>query len=81
MPTNLRAAVRSYLRGGNPAVGTPKEYLSTLRKWDEWGAGVPFDEKPGEAGVFPEFVGVVVGSVEIGITKKEASSARIRGFE
>ena len=34
------------------------------------GAISPFDEKPGEASVFPAFVGLVVGSGEIGITKK-----------
>jgi integrase len=44
MPTNLRTAIRSYLRAGNPATGTRKEYLSTLRKWDEWGGGVPVEE-------------------------------------
>ena len=44
MPTNLRTAIRSYLRAGNPANGTRKEYLSTLRKWDEWGGGVPVEE-------------------------------------
>ncbi len=34
------------------------------------GAITPFDEKPGEASVFPSFVGLVIGSVEIGLTKK-----------
>ena len=37
---------------------------------DEGGAISPFDEKPGEASVFSKFVGLVVGSVEIGLTKK-----------
>ncbi len=34
------------------------------------GAISPFDGKPGEASVFPAFVDLVVGSVEIGLTKK-----------
>lgn len=44
MPTSLKTAVLSYLRAGNLAIGTRKEYLSTLRKWTEWGGGVPVEE-------------------------------------
>ena len=44
MPTSLETAALSYLRAGNPAIGTRKEYLSTLRKWNEWGGGVPVEE-------------------------------------
>ncbi len=40
------------------------------RKHCGTGAISPFDEKPGEASVFPAFVGLVAGSIEIGLTKK-----------
>ena len=32
------------LRAGNLAHGTRKEYVSTLRKWSEWGGDVPIEE-------------------------------------
>jgi integrase len=44
MPTSLKTAVLNYLNFGNPAIGTRKEYLSTLRKWTEWGGGVAVEE-------------------------------------
>lgn len=44
MPTTLRNAVIRYLRSGSPAVGTRKEYFSTLRKWTAWGGGVAIEK-------------------------------------
>ena len=44
MSTKLETAVMHYLRAGNLANGTRKEYLATLRKWTEWGDGVPIEK-------------------------------------
>jgi hypothetical protein len=44
MQTTLKTAVVSYLRAKTLSRGTRKEYLSTLRKWEQWGAGAPFEE-------------------------------------
>ena len=44
MPTRLKTAVMNYLRAGNLANGTRKEYLATLRKWTDWGGDVPIEE-------------------------------------
>lgn len=44
MPTKLKTAVMNYLRAGDLANGTRKEYLATLRKWTEWGGAVPIEE-------------------------------------
>ena len=44
MPTKLKTAVMNYLRAGDLANGTRKEYLATLRKWTEWGGDVPIEE-------------------------------------
>lgn len=41
MPTTLNVAVAKYLRARNPARGTQDEYHTTLRKWKQWGGGVP----------------------------------------
>ena len=41
MPTNLDAAVDRYLRAKTLSRGTRNEYHSTLRKWEQWGGGVP----------------------------------------
>jgi integrase len=43
MPTSLKTAVANYLRSGNPAWGTRAEYRTTLRKWQQWGGGVPIE--------------------------------------
>ena len=43
MPTTLETAVANYLRSGNPSRGTRSEYQTTLRKWKEWGDGVPIE--------------------------------------
>lgn len=48
MPTTFRIAVTNYLRSGNPARGTRAEYMTTVRKWKQWGGGVPL-EKLGRA--------------------------------
>jgi hypothetical protein len=44
MPTTLRNAVAKYLLVGNPARGTRNEYQTTVRKWREWGSGVPIEK-------------------------------------
>src|SRR4051812_5781340 len=43
MPTNLDAAVDRYLRAKALSRGTRNEYHSTLRKWEQWGGGVPIE--------------------------------------
>jgi len=44
MPTTLKNAVAKYLLSGNTARGTRNEYQTTLRKWKEWGGGVPIEK-------------------------------------
>jgi integrase len=44
MPTTLKAAVTKYLGAGKPARGTRDEYQTTLKKWKEWGGGVPIEQ-------------------------------------
>ena len=44
MPTNLKDAVERYLRARKLAGGTRNEYCTTLKKWTQWGAGVPVEE-------------------------------------
>ena len=44
MGTMLNIAVEGYLRAKTLARGTRNEYRSTLRKWDEWGAGSTIEE-------------------------------------
>ena len=44
MPTSLKTALLNYLRSGNPAIGTRKEYLCTLSKWNEWDGGVSLEK-------------------------------------
>src|SRR6516165_2064858 len=41
MPTTLKAAAESYLRAKALSRATRNEYLSTLRKWERWGGGIP----------------------------------------
>jgi len=41
MRTTLDAAAASYLKAKTLSRGTRNEYRSTLRKWDQWGQGVP----------------------------------------
>lgn len=44
MSTTLEVAVSRYLRSGNPPRGTRAEYQATLKKWTEWGGGVPLEQ-------------------------------------
>ena len=44
MATTLKAAVDDYLRAKSLARGTRNEYFSTLRKWEQWGGGVPIEK-------------------------------------
>jgi hypothetical protein len=44
MSISFKVAVTSYLRAGKPAHGTRTEYLTTLRKWKDWGNGVPIEK-------------------------------------
>ena len=44
MPTTLTTAVSNYLRSGKPARGTQAEYQTTLRKWKQWGGGMPIEK-------------------------------------
>ncbi len=44
MSTTFRSAVTNYLRSGNAARGTRAEYLTTVRKWKQWGGGVPIEK-------------------------------------
>jgi integrase len=44
MSTTLKTAVTNYQRSGSPARGTRAEYQTTLRKWKEWGGGVPIEK-------------------------------------
>ena len=43
MPTTLKTAVQKYLRSGKLAKGTRDEYCTTLKRWAEWGHGVPIE--------------------------------------
>jgi hypothetical protein len=44
MATPLTAEVESYLRAKTFSRGTRNEYHSTVRKWQQWGNGVPIEE-------------------------------------
>jgi hypothetical protein len=44
MATTLKAAVERYLRAKTLSRGTRNEYHSTIRKWEQWGGGVPIEE-------------------------------------
>jgi len=44
MSTTFRTAVTNYLRSANPARGTRAEYSTTVRKWKQWGSGVPIEK-------------------------------------
>ena len=44
MPTTLSSAVESYLRAKPLSRGTRNEYASTLRKWEQWGGGMPIED-------------------------------------
>ena len=44
MPTPLPSAVERYLRAKLLPRATRNEYRSTVRKWDQWGGGVPLED-------------------------------------
>jgi hypothetical protein len=44
MPTTLKMAAESYLRAKALSRATRNEYLSTLRKWERWGGGIPVEQ-------------------------------------
>ena len=44
MPTTLKTAAESYFRAKALSRGTRNEYLSTLRKWEQWGGGIPIEQ-------------------------------------
>lgn len=44
MQTNLDAAVNRYLLSKTLSRGIRNEYISTIRKWEQWGCGVPIEE-------------------------------------
>ena len=44
MQTTLNSVVEHYLRVKRLARATRNEYFSTVRKWNEWGGGVPIQE-------------------------------------
>ena len=44
MPTNLEYAVEGYLRDRKLSGRTKNEYVTTLKKWNEWGGGVPIED-------------------------------------
>ena len=44
MPTTLKSAAESYWRAKALSRGTRNEYLSTLRKWERCGGGLPVEQ-------------------------------------
>jgi hypothetical protein len=44
MPINLETAVERYLHARSLSGGTRDEYSTTLKKWKQWGNGVPIEE-------------------------------------
>jgi hypothetical protein len=44
MPTTLKTAAESYLRAKALSRATRNEYLSTFRKWEKWGGGIPIEQ-------------------------------------
>jgi hypothetical protein len=44
MPTTLKTAAEGYLRAKALSLATRNEYLSTLRKWEAWGGGIPIEQ-------------------------------------
>ena len=43
MPTTLKTAAESYLRAKALSRATRNEYVSTLRRWERWGGGIPVE--------------------------------------
>lgn len=44
MPTTFTSALTGYLRATSLSRGKQAEYRTTLRKWKDWGGGVPIDK-------------------------------------
>ena len=44
MPTTIETVIRCYLRARDLSSGSRDSYFTTLRKWNEWGGGVPIEE-------------------------------------
>ncbi len=44
METIFPTALESYVRAKHLAKGTQNEYFSTLKKWEQWGAGAPLEQ-------------------------------------
>jgi hypothetical protein len=44
MSTTLKTAAESYSRAKALSRATRNEYLSTLRKWERWGSGIPVEQ-------------------------------------
>jgi hypothetical protein len=44
MPTPSRTAAESYFRAKALSRGTRNEYLTNLKKWDDWGAGPSIEQ-------------------------------------
>jgi len=44
MPTTLKVVVTKFIQDRKCARGTQDEYCTTLKKWVQWGGGVPIEE-------------------------------------
>ncbi len=44
MSTTVKDLVQSYLRAGRPSRGTRDTYLSTVKKWEQWGDGTAIEQ-------------------------------------
>lgn len=44
MSTNLETAIESYLKAKDLSRATNSAYTSTLKKWNDWGNGIPIEE-------------------------------------
>src|SRR5438874_2356306 len=77
MPTSLRLLVTKYLQASNPSHGTRAEYRTTLRKWADWGSGVPV-EKLGRREIFDFLEWVYHQAVEKDGTKPGRTANKAR---
>lgn len=73
MPTTFRAAITNYLRSANPARSTLAEYLTTFRKWNHWGGGVPI-EKLGRTELRDFFQSAATGALHLPCSSTTAST-------
>jgi hypothetical protein len=44
MTTTIKTAAEGYVRAKALSRATRKEYVSTLRKWERWGGGIPVEQ-------------------------------------